>query len=80
MDERRIETLWVFISSDDGIEGILGCGRYGHGPDGEEAMIFAPLITGDTGNLPEMRQAAEDIAAETGVPYRLIRFQRVIEP
>jgi len=62
----RIDTLWAFVAiHEDGDEGLCGAIINGN---------WMPLIAADHERLALLRPYAEHIAAKSGKPVRLIRF------
>jgi hypothetical protein len=71
-----IEQLWAFISDDDG-EGIAAF----LSNDG----IWMPLIAADKARVDSLRKMAQQLATESGVPVKLVKFSvredlEVLEP
>lgn len=62
----RIETLWAYLSVDEGGEGI--CAR-----EGADGRIY-PLITNDPSRLYLMATVAREIADVSGRKIRLAKF------
>jgi hypothetical protein len=63
----RIEKLWVFLSVDDGGEGICGAPIPGLGP-------VVPLVFSDVRRLDLLRKAAQLVARQSSKVIRLAKF------
>lgn len=62
----RIDRVWMYLSVDDGGEGICGACY----PD----VGWAPLIAADERRLADLTKRAEEIAALTGTEIVLVEF------
>jgi hypothetical protein len=62
----RIESVWLFISQDEGGEGVCAA------PMGQYGMM--PLIAADPARLASMVGFARQLASMTGKTIRLIRL------
>ena len=62
-----IQHIWAFVSVDprDGDEGVCACNLGGQ---------WMPLIAADEKRLKDLRPMAEQIARETKVDIKLVRF------
>lgn len=61
----NIENVWLFISSDETGEGIIGMTM---------GNTFMPLIAADAARLESLRPHARGIAQHTGKTVKLIKF------
>lgn len=63
----RIETIWAYLSVDEGGEGVCAAPL-------EPGMLSVPLLAADETRLEKIRPFALAIAKLTGRPVRLAKF------
>lgn len=63
--QTRIESVYAFLSEDDGGEGLCGANVGGQ---------WMPLITADPKVLDKLRHIAKQVAEMTGKKIKLVKF------